>query len=51
MRADTGFGYACQRVPGDRTRVGSHARGTIVTVNPWENPTKVGRAAHRTPGG
>lgn len=43
MRADSGFGYACQRVPGDRTRVGSHARGTIVTVNPWENPARVGR--------
>ena len=43
LRADNGFGYACQRVPGDRTRVGSHARGTIVTVNPWENPTRVGR--------
>ncbi|MEO5709702.1 MAG: glycerophosphodiester phosphodiesterase family protein [Nocardioidaceae bacterium] len=42
LQADAGFGYACQRVPGDRTKVGSHARGTIVTVNPWENPAKVG---------
>jgi hypothetical protein len=46
MRADTGFGYACQRVPGDRTRVGSHARGTIVTLNPWENPAEVARRGY-----
>jgi len=43
MRADAGFGYACQQVPGDRDRLGTHSRGTRVTVNPWENPTKVGR--------
>ncbi|QWZ06403.1 hypothetical protein KRR39_12400 [Nocardioides panacis] len=40
-RADAGFGFACQRVPGDRTRTGSHARGTMVTLNPWENPATV----------
>ena len=40
---DAGFGYACQRVPGDRTRHGTHAYGTRVSVNPWENPTKAGR--------
>lgn len=43
MRADAGFGYACQPVPGDRTRHGTHAYGTRVSVNPWENPTKAGR--------
>lgn len=42
LKADAGFGYACQRVPGDRAEVGSHARGTIVTLNPWENPARVG---------
>jgi hypothetical protein len=41
MRAGASFGYACQRVPGDRWRVGSHARGTVLTINPWENPTRV----------
>lgn len=40
-RAGASFGYACQRVPGDGLRVGSHARGTVVTLNPWENPTSV----------
>jgi glycerophosphoryl diester phosphodiesterase len=43
MRADAGFGFACQRVPGDRTRRGTHAYGTRVTIDPWENPTKAGR--------
>jgi hypothetical protein len=43
MRADAGFGFACQRVPGDRTRHGTHAYGTRVTVDPWENPTRAGR--------
>ena len=43
MRADAGFGYACQRVPGDRTRFGTHAYGTRLSINPWENPTVVGR--------
>lgn len=43
MRADAGFGYACQRVPGDRTRHGTHAYGTRVTISPWENPTRAGR--------
>lgn len=41
MRADAGFGFGCQRVPGDSRRVGSHARGKVVTVDPWENPTRV----------
>ena len=46
LRAGASFGYACQRVPGDRWRLGSHARGTVLTVNPWENPTRVsGRGA------
>ncbi len=43
LRADAGFGYACQRVPGDRTRHGTHAYGTRVTIDPWENPTRAGR--------
>lgn len=42
LRADAGFGFACQRIPGDTRRVGSHARGTVVSLNPWENPTRVG---------
>ena len=41
LRADAGFAYACQRVPGDTTRHGSHARGTVLTLNPWENPARV----------
>lgn len=42
VRSGSGFGFACQRTPGDRGRVGSHARGTVVSLNPWENPTSVG---------
>ncbi len=41
VRADAGFGFACQRTPGDTHAVGSHARGTVVALNPWENPTRV----------
>ena len=44
LRADATFGYACQRLPGDR-RTGSHARGTVITMNPWENPSLVGGSA------
>jgi hypothetical protein len=42
LRAGASFGFACQRVPGDTRRVGSHARGTVVSLNPWENPARVG---------
>lgn len=41
LRAGASFGFACQRVPGDSRRVGSHARGTVLSLNPWENPTRV----------
>jgi hypothetical protein len=34
------FGFACQRTPGDPHPIGSHARGTVVSLNPWENPTR-----------
>ena len=42
LRGDATFGFTCHRTPGDVRRVGSHARGTVVTVNPWENPTRTG---------
>ncbi len=42
LRTDSTFGFACQRTPGDPPRIGSHARGTVVSVNPWENPTRLG---------
>jgi hypothetical protein len=41
LGADSAFGYTCQRVPGDTRPIGTHARGTVVSVNPWENPTRV----------
>jgi len=41
LASGSSFGYACQRMPGDGRKVGSHARGTVVTVNPWENPTRL----------
>jgi glycerophosphoryl diester phosphodiesterase len=42
LRSGSSFGYACQRMPGDGQKAGSHARGTVVAVNPWENPTRIG---------
>ena len=42
VRADASFGFACQPTPGDTGAVGSHAAGTVVTLNPWENPTRAG---------
>lgn len=42
LAADASFGFACQRLPGDTGRTGSHARGTVVSINPWENPTRLG---------
>jgi hypothetical protein len=36
------FGFTCRRTPGDPHAVGSHARGTVISLNPWENPTRVG---------
>ncbi len=42
LRGDASFGFACQRLPGEETRFGSHARGSVVSVNPWENPARVG---------
>jgi glycerophosphoryl diester phosphodiesterase len=42
VRGDATFGFTCHRTPGDVRPVGSHARGTVVTVNPWENPTRTG---------
>jgi hypothetical protein len=42
LHSGSSFGYACQRMPGDGQRLGSHARGTVVTINPWENPTRIG---------
>lgn len=41
LRSDTTFGFACQRTPGDAGTTGSHARGTVVSLNPWENPSVV----------
>ena len=41
LRADATFGFTCEKVPGDSSSRGTHAWGTVVTVNAWENPTRV----------
>jgi glycerophosphoryl diester phosphodiesterase len=41
LASDATFGFTCHRMPQDTTRFGSHSRGRVVTLNPWENPTKV----------
>jgi glycerophosphoryl diester phosphodiesterase len=48
MRSGTGYGYACQRVPGDPAGHPSHARGRVVSINPWENPTRTAGGGYPT---
>jgi len=41
LSADATFGFACQRTPWDTGAPGSHARGRVISVDPWENPSHV----------
>lgn len=42
LAGDATFGFGCHPMPGDRAVFGSHSRGLVVSVNPWENPTVPG---------
>jgi hypothetical protein len=41
LASGSSFGFACQRTPGDPRSIGSHARGRVISLNPWENPTRL----------